>query len=148
MFWFLRQTTVGMSPQELHLLESVLDALDDLFDRKATVAAVHKAIFAACEAMKDSEFAELAQPILPELLEIISSKDTSDRKRDLALGVTDALRLFISERLPPVSYEAAQEPRASVGVLLIRFTFCCAIVTIVLAVLVERLASFLNSAKK
>src|SRR5262245_15003293 len=124
---------MDLSPQELRMLERVIDALDDLFDRKTTVVAVQKTIFATCEAMKGSEFAEVAQPVLPELLKIISSKGTLERKRDLALGATVNLRLFIAPLLPPLP-SAAVETRAPVGVLLIRLAFICAMAVIVLAV--------------
>lgn len=136
-----------MQPQELRLLDGVIDALDDLFDRKTTVAAVHRIIFATCEAMKGSEFAEIAQPVLPELLKIINSNDTPEQKRDLALGATDNLRLFIAPLVPPLP-SAAIETRTPVGVLVIRLAFICAMVVIVLAVLVGRLVNFLNVAKE
>jgi hypothetical protein len=75
--------------------------LTALFDRVSRVVDVHALIFATCDALNGSEFSAKAEPVAAELLKIVRSGESPERKRDLALVATDDLRLYLAGVLPP-----------------------------------------------
>jgi hypothetical protein len=89
-----------MTPQQRQLLENVLDALDRLFDRASTPVDIYALIFATSEALKGSEFSAKAETVLCGLENIVRSDAPPEEQRELALGVTNDLRIFLAEALP------------------------------------------------
>jgi hypothetical protein len=81
------------------LFENVIAALDRLFDRKSKVVDLYALVVATSVALRGSRFAAVAELPIVELEKVVRSGESEVGQRDLALWVTDELRLFVAQEL-------------------------------------------------
>jgi hypothetical protein len=85
------------------LLSNLLDALDRLFDREATILEIYSLTFATAQALKGDTLEPLFRSTAESLSEIGERLLWSSLARDDALTATNSLRIALARGLPSPS---------------------------------------------
>ena len=82
------------------LLDNMLDSLDRLFDRKSGVIDVYTIAYASALALREHRLSAVFEEAAESLEGVVRAGLPDEASRELALEVTDALRIALADALP------------------------------------------------
>lgn len=86
-----------MSPEQLKLLNNLLDALDRLFDRECRAIDILFLVYATHQALGPTELGQVFQTAVIDLERIVKGRQENELEREAALSATNDLRLRLAE---------------------------------------------------